>query len=178
MTINKRNLVYMAMLTALGVIFAPIVSIPVGAAKAYPVQHCINVICAVLMGPRAAVSVAFSIGLLRNISGTGTILAFPGGMVGALLAGYAYRFTRNTLAAAAGEVIGTGLFGALLAYPLVLMVLKQPAAVFAYVVPFGLSSLAGAIAGIGVVFFIRKTGIRVWHTDSGSHNSKRGTRNY
>lgn len=174
---NKRNLVYMAMLTALGTLLAPMISIPVGAAKAYPIQHCINVICAVLLGPKAAVVVAFSIGLLRNFSGTGTILAFPGGMIGALLAGYAYKITRKTLVAGVGEVIGTGVFGALLAYPLVVLLLGQPAAMFAYVVPFGLSSLVGAIAGIGVVFFIQKTGVRVQHTNNGSHSDRGGVRN-
>ena len=49
-------------------------------------------------------------GLLRNLLGMGTLLAFPGGMVGALVAGNVPCFQRN-YAAAVGEVIGTGVLG-------------------------------------------------------------------
>ncbi len=56
--------------------------------------------------------IALVIGILRNALGTGTLLAFPGGMIGAFLAGIAYRYTQNIYLGALGEIIGTGILGA------------------------------------------------------------------
>lgn len=154
-----RNLVLMGLLTAIGTLSAHLVAIPVAGARLFPVQHAINVVTAVLLGPGQAVLVAFAIGLLRNILGTGTILAFPGGIVGALVAGYGYRLTRKPWVASAGEVFGTGILGALIAYPVARWVLGKPVAAFAYVIPFGVSSIAGAVLGLILVLILRKTGL-------------------
>lgn len=56
------------------------------------------------LGPKEAVSVAFVISCLRNMAGTGSLLAFPGSMIGAFLAGLAYRRWHNTGAAMLGEI--------------------------------------------------------------------------
>nr|HQD40556.1 energy coupling factor transporter S component ThiW [Bacillota bacterium] len=83
--------------------------------------------------------------LLRNFLGLGTLLAFPGSMIGALLAGVFYvRFGRESLALV-GEVIGTGILGALASYPIAAFVLKNKTTAFFYVFPFTLSSLVGAV---------------------------------
>ena len=81
----------------------------------------------------------------RNLLGTGTLLAF-GGMVGALLAGLAYRIFCREYAAAAGEIFGTGILGALLAFPLARYILGHEVMALAYIVPFALSSTTGACA--------------------------------
>jgi energy-coupling factor transport system ATP-binding protein len=60
-----------------------------------------------------AVAIATIAGIIRNILGLGTLLAFPGGMIGALLAGLAYRASKNIYLAGLGEVIGTGILGSL-----------------------------------------------------------------
>jgi len=73
---------------AIGVALSPFTSIPIGIAKINPTQHFINVVSAVLLGPWWAAGVAMIIGILRNALGTGTLLAFPGGMIGAFLAGH------------------------------------------------------------------------------------------
>ena len=83
-------------LAAIGTLSAHLVYIPAGASKCFPVQHAINVLCAVILGPKEAVSVAFVISCLRNMAGTGSLLAFPGSMIGAFLAGLAYRRWHNT----------------------------------------------------------------------------------
>ena len=140
-----KELTLMGLLVAIGVLSANLVVIPVGGAKALPVQHAINVIGAVLMGPLQAGLVALVIGLLRIMLGTGTILAIPGGMIGALLAGYLYRQKPVLPAAMGGELIGTGLIGALVSYPVARYVLGKSVAAFVYVIPFGLSSLAGVV---------------------------------
>jgi energy-coupling factor transport system ATP-binding protein len=101
-----------AVMVALAVALSPLF-IPVGVSKCYPAQHMINVIAAVVLGPLPAVVIAFMAALIRNLLGIGTLLAFPGGMIGALLAVWAYRLFKNTWAAGLGEVVGTGLLGAL-----------------------------------------------------------------
>ncbi|MEJ2041625.1 MAG: energy coupling factor transporter S component ThiW, partial [Desulfosarcinaceae bacterium] len=103
-----RRVAYAVVLVAIGVVLAPYTSFPIGIARINPTQHFINVLGAVLLGPAWAVGIATAIGAIRNVMGVGTLLAFPGGMIGALLAGLAYRYTRRLDLAAAGEIVGTG----------------------------------------------------------------------
>ena len=60
-------------------------SFPVFGSKCAPVQHMINILCAVLLGPGYGVGVAFGASLIRNLLGLGSLMAFPGSMFGALL---------------------------------------------------------------------------------------------
>ncbi|MDE0582715.1 energy coupling factor transporter S component ThiW, partial [Planococcus sp. A6] len=52
---NTKKLVLMAMFVALAVAGSAFVWFPAGIARAYPVQHAINVIAAVVFGPGPAV---------------------------------------------------------------------------------------------------------------------------
>lgn len=154
---NKiHRMVFMALIIAIGTFASQYVWFSVGAAKVTPVQHAINVISAVFLGPWGALEVAFIIGLLRNILGVGSLLAFPGGMVGAFIAGYLYRFTRKFYFASIGEVIGTGIIGALLSYPIAKYILGSSGAVFMFVIPFSLSSTIGSVIGYVVVLVLGK----------------------
>ena len=153
-----RQLSLMAMLVALGTVTAHVVSIPVGAARVFPMQHAINVIAAVLLGPAGAGLVALLISLLRNLMGVGTLLAFPGSIVGAVLAGCLYRLRPQVIFAAIGEVIGTGLLGALLSFPLAKFILGKPVLAYTYIIPFSLSSLGGALIGYLIIRTIAGTG--------------------
>src|SRR5699024_10908177 len=114
---RTRLLTTMALLVAVGTLGAQFIWFPAGIAKAYPVQHAVNVIAAVLLGPGPAVIIAFLISLLRNILGLGSLLAFPGAMIGAFLAGILYRKFQRNYFAAIGEIIGTGIIGAFAAVP-------------------------------------------------------------
>src|SRR5690625_7495252 len=67
----------MSVFVAIGTIGSQLLWFPAGIAKAYPVQHAINVIAAIMLGPGPAVAIAFMIGLLRNMLGLGSLLAFP-----------------------------------------------------------------------------------------------------
>jgi len=109
METNTRNVAYAVVLVAIGVALSPYTSFPIGIAKVNPTQHFVNILGAVLLGPWWAVIIATVIGVIRNALGVGTLLAFPGGMIGALLAGLLYRTTRNLFMGAGGEVVGTGL---------------------------------------------------------------------
>ncbi|WP_370772686.1 energy coupling factor transporter S component ThiW [Clostridium sp.] len=120
-------------------------SIPVLGAKASPVQHFVNVIAGITLGPVYGVACAFVAALLRNILGTGSLLAFPGSMVGVFLAALLYKKFKKIELAVIGEVIGTGIIGALLAYPVATVLLGKEVALFVYVIPFSLSSIIGSI---------------------------------
>ena len=71
---NTKKLVLAAVLIALGVAASPLY-IPIGASKCFPVQHLVNVLAAVLLGPWYGVSMAFVTSLLRVLIGTGSLLA-------------------------------------------------------------------------------------------------------
>jgi len=153
---NKTHiLVLSALLIALGVACASSIWFPVGVAKAFPVQHAINVIAGVLLGPGPAVVVAFVIGLLRNLLGLGTVFAFPGGMIGAFLAGLLYRYARKDWAALIGEVTGTGLIGALASFPIARFIMGKEIAALFFVGPFAISSVSGAIIAYIVLQVLR-----------------------
>lgn len=148
---RTRLLTTMAIFVAIGTIGAQLLWFPTGVAKAYPVQHAVNVMAAVMLGPIPAVGIAFVIGLLRNLLGLGTLLAFPGGMIGALLAGYLYRFTKKKVLAATGEVVGTGIISSLLSVPFANIVMGSSIGALAFVPGFVMSSLTGALLGLFVL---------------------------
>ena len=131
------------LLIAIATIFGAF-SIPIFGAKMSPVQHFINVITAVILGPSYALGNAFITSVLRNILATGSLLAFPGSMIGAVLSGILFKSFNKIEMAVVGEVIGTGIIGALLAYPLAAFVLGREVAMFVYIVPFSLSSFIGS----------------------------------
>ncbi|MBE6051032.1 MAG: energy coupling factor transporter S component ThiW [Clostridium sp.] len=120
-------------------------SIPIFGAKMSPVQHFINVITAVILGPIYALGNAFITSILRNIFGTGSLLAFPGSMIGAVLAGILFIKSKKIEAAVVGEIIGTGILGAIVAYPISALILGKDIALFAYIIPFSISCVGGSI---------------------------------
>ena len=137
-------------------------SFPMFGSKCAPVQHMVNVLCAVLLGPWWGVGVAFVASLLRNLLGLGSLMAFPGSMFGALLCGLVYHKTKNILATVVGEVFGTSILGGLCAYPVAIFLMGKSAgdiAFYAYIVPFLISTGVGAvIAGI-LVFSLQRSGV-------------------
>jgi energy coupling factor transporter S component ThiW len=144
---NTQKVVGSGLLVAIGVLLGSNFYIPIGVAKAFPIQHLINVIAAVVFGPAYAVMSAFAISLLRNLMGTGSLLAFPGSMIGAFLAGILYQKTQHHLAACLGEIIGTGILGSLMAYPIAKWFLGMDKGAFYFVIPFAMSSVVGAVLG-------------------------------
>jgi energy-coupling factor transport system ATP-binding protein len=156
---NTRFVARAVILVAVSVALSPFF-IPVGISKCFPAQHMVNVIGAVLLGPFYATLIAFVAAILRNILGLGTLLAFPGGMIGALLAGLAYRATGRTVAAGIGEVVGTGLLGALAsAWIIGPMLMGKTMAVGTLIIAFSVSSLGGAILGLAALTLLRRAGI-------------------
>ena len=157
---NTRSVAYAVILVAIGVVLAPYTSFPIGIAKVNPTQHFVNVVGAVLLGPWWAVAIAAIIGVIRNVMGVGTLLAFPGGMIGAFLAGFLYRKTRKVVLGAVGEVIGTGFIAPVVSALFVAPVLMGKAIPLLALVPsFFFSTLAGAVLGVLAVNLLRRADI-------------------
>lgn len=154
MKTNTKKIALAGALCAVAVV-GSMFSFPVFGSKCAPVQHMVNVLCAVLLGPWYGVAVAFVASLLRNLLGLGSLMAFPGSMCGALLCGILYHKTKNLLATLAGEVFGTGIIGGLLAWPVAVFLMGKAAgdiAFYAYIVPFLVSTVGGSIiAGVVLI---------------------------
>lgn len=151
------HLTLTAMLTAIATVGGSLFEFSIEIAKVAPMQHLINLICGVLLGPWWALIQAFLTSLLRNILGTGTILAFPGSMIGAFICGFVFKYTHKLLAAAFGELIGTGIIGAFVAYPVAAYFLSKKGAIWLFVPGFFFSALAGVIIGYIILKAIWKT---------------------
>lgn len=154
MKTNTKKIALAGVLCAVAIV-GSMFSFPVFGSKCAPVQHMVNVLCAVLLGPWYGVAVAFVASLLRNLLGLGSLMAFPGSMCGALLCGILYHKTKNLLATLAGEVFGTGIIGGLLAWPVAVFLMGKAAgdiAFYAYIVPFLVSTVGGSIiAGVVLI---------------------------
>ncbi len=157
---ETRTVARAVILVAIGVALSPFTSIPIGIAKINPAQHFVNVLSAVLLGPWWATGIALIIGVLRNALGTGTLLAFPGGMIGAFLAGMAYRYSRKIYIGALGEIIGTGLLGAMVSALIVAPVFMGKAmALGSLILAFSGSAIVGAIIGVLGLKLLEKAGV-------------------
>ena len=155
---NIRKLTIAGVLVAVAVV-GSLFSIPVFGAKCSPVQHMVNVLGAVLLGPGYAVGMAFAAALIRNLLGLGSLLAFPGSMIGALLCGVAYRLCPKLPAAYAGEVFGTGILSAIAVYPLMRLFYGLPPHSPFYYIPFYVPSAAvGGGMGCAVLLLLRHSG--------------------
>lgn len=152
---GARDVALMGLLVAVGTFSAHLLGVPVGLARVFPVQHSINVIAGVLLGPGPAVLVAVVVSALRNLLGTGTLFAFPGSVFGALLAGIVYRLVGRVWGAVVGEIMGTGLVGALGAFLLARWFLGQEAVALAFVPSFAASSAAGAVIAYLILRAVR-----------------------
>ncbi|SOC11476.1 energy coupling factor transporter S component ThiW [Ureibacillus xyleni] len=143
---NKtKKLTYTAIIAAITTASSTLIYIPLGFAKAFPIQHLANVISAVMLGPAYAVLQAFLTSTMRNLLGTGSLFAYPGSIIGALLASILYSKTKNLELTAMGEVIGTGLLGAMATYPIGILFLGQEATLFGLIPAFTASSFVGAL---------------------------------
>ena len=159
--VNTKKLATASILCAVAVV-GSLFSFPVFGSKCAPVQHMVNIICAVLLGPAYGVGAAFVASLIRNLLGLGSLMAFPGSMFGALLCGLVYKKTGNIAATLVGEVFGTAILGGLCAYPVAIYFMGQSAAAiafYAYIIPFFVSTAGGAAISAVLIYSLKKAGV-------------------
>ena len=155
--INLKKLTVTAILAAVAVV-GSLFSFPVFGSKCAPVQHLVNILCAVTVGPWWALAQAFIAALIRNLSGLGSPLAFPGSMCGALLGGLLYKYGKKLPFAYIGEVVGTGIIGGMLSYPVAYLVMgNKVAALFTFVGPFLASTLCGTVIAAVIITALYKS---------------------
>jgi len=154
--IQVGKLTTLALLVALGVVLSPILRVP-GMA---PMQHFINVICAVLLGPWYALLCAVLIAVLRMLLMGINLLAVTGAVFGAVLSGILYRKTGKLLAAVIGEIIGTGIIGAIASYPVMALVYSNNDVVWlTYVPSFVLGTVIGGMTAFVFLLALKKRGL-------------------
>jgi len=116
----------------------------------------------VMLGPFYGVGVAFCASVIRNLLGLGSLMAFPGSMMGALLCGLAFWKSRNIPLTLIAEVFGTGILGGLCAYPIALAFMGMQAgeiAFYAYIIPFLISTVGGAVISAVLLAALKQTGV-------------------
>ena len=158
--LSTKKLALAGMLCALAVV-GSVFSFPIFGSKCAPVQHMVNILCAVLLGPYYGIGVAFVASLLRNLLGLGSLMAFLGSMFGALLCGIVYHKTEKLLPTLVGEVFGTSILGGLCAYPVAILLMGKSAgdiAFYAYIIPFLVSTAGGAVIAGVLLFSLQRSG--------------------
>ena len=156
---NTKKIAITAMMAAIAVVGSTF-SFPIFGSKCAPVQHMVNVLCAVFLGPWYGLAAAFVASVIRNLLGLGTLLAFPGSMCGALLSGLLYRKFQTLPAAYLGEVFGTAVIGGILAFPVARLVMGNAgAALFTFVVPFLVSTAGGTAIAAVITGVMKGTGV-------------------
>jgi energy coupling factor transporter S component ThiW len=161
METRTKKLCIAGVLVAVAVV-GSLFSFPVFGSKCAPIQHMVNILCAVMLGPWYGVGVAFCASLIRNLLGLGSLMAFPGSMFGALVCGVVYAKTKSIPGTLIGEVFGTAILGGLCAYPIAILFMGQSAAglaFYAYIIPFLVSTAGGAVISAVLIYSLKKSGV-------------------
>ena len=145
------KLTVLSMLIALGVVISPILRVE----GMCPMAHFINIVCSVFLGPWYSLICAVIIGILRMIFMGIPPLALTGAIFGAFLSGVLYRASKGKLLfAVLGEVIGTGIIGAIVSYPVMTFLWGKEGLSWLFYVP---SFTAGTLIGGSIAYvFLRK----------------------
>jgi energy coupling factor transporter S component ThiW len=133
------------MFVAVGVVISPVLRIE----GMCPTAHLVNIVCAVFLGPYYALGCAAAIGIIRmGLMGIPP-LALTGAVFGALLSGILYRTSKgNLFAAVIGEVIGTGVIGSIVSYPVMAFLMGRGGLSWFFYTPMfiGATLMGGAAA--------------------------------
>ncbi len=161
-TMNRTYKLCLAAVLCAVAVVGSLFYVPIAGSKCAPVQHMVNILCAVLLGPGYGVGAAFVASLLRNLLSLGSPLAFPGSMLGALLCGLTYWKTKNIPLTLLAEVFGTAVLGGLCAYPVAILIMGKSTgeiAFYAYIIPFFVSTAGGAVLSGVVLGILDRSGV-------------------
>lgn len=156
---NRRKLTLTALFIAFNVVLSTVIIIPFGPVKAAPVQHFINVLSIVLLGPWFGLAQAFLSSFIRVMFGTGSIFAFPGSMIGVLVGSLFYYVNRHLFVAAIGEVVGIGIIGSLVCIPIAWLLQLNDFLIKPLMTVFIVSSFIGATVSYLLLILLKKRGI-------------------
>ena len=149
---NVRKMVLCALFASLAFVLNTFVYFPTMA----PFQLFVNVMAAVFLGPWWACLSAFLCGSMRMMTGR-TIQAIAGAIFGPILGGLLWKKTKNMYAVCVGEVIGTGILGALVSYPLMKMFYGLDAQSPLYYIPFYTpSAVVGGAMGVMALVILKR----------------------
>ena len=145
------KLTVLAMLIALGVVISPILRVE----GMCPMAHLINIVCSVLLGPWYSLLCAALIGIIRMLTMGIPPIALTGAIFGAFLSGVCYRLSKGKIICAVlGEIIGTGIIGAIASYPVMTLLWGKEGLSWLFYVP---SFICGTLIGGSIAYvFLRK----------------------
>ena len=145
------KLVFLAMLIAVGVVISPILRVE----GMCPMAHLINIVCSVLLGPWYSLLCATLIGVIRMATMGIPPIALTGAIFGAFLSGVFYRLSKGKIIfAVLGEIIGTGIIGAIASYPVMTLFWGKEGLTWLFYVP---SFICGTLIGGSIAYvFLRK----------------------
>ena len=151
---NSKSLLKMivlAMLIAIGVVISPILRVE----GMCPMAHFINIICSVFLGPWYSLLCATLIGIIRMLTMGIPPIALTGAIFGAFLSGVFYRLSKGRIIfAVLGEIIGTGIIGAIMSYPVMTFLWGKEGLSWLFYVP---SFICGTLIGGSIAYvFLRK----------------------
>ncbi|CUH94705.1 putative membrane protein [Propionispora sp. 2/2-37] len=151
------KMVMLSMLIAVGVVISPILRIE----GMCPMAHFINIVCAVFLGPWYSLLCATLIGVIRMMFMGIPPLALTGAIFGAMLSGILYRISGGILICAViGEVVGTGIVGAIVSYPVMTFLWGKEGLTWMFYVPLFISgTLIGGLIAYVFLSALRKAGI-------------------
>lgn len=160
-----QRLIFTGLLAAVAVVLSPVVNFPLGFATPFPIQHMVNAIAGVFLGPWYAVLMAVIVALIRNSLHTGSIFAFPGSIFGGLVVGLFHRYFIKRDYAALFEPIGTVLIGAIVSAYLIGPIAFQAGLIstlgtlYSFVISFSASCIPGSLLGLIVIKLMRRIGL-------------------
>lgn len=151
---NKQKiliLVTLSMFVSIGVVISPILRFEGFA----PTAHFVNVVCSVLLGPWYSLANAVITAFIRMSLLSIPPLAITGQVFGAFLSGFLYRKTKGSIVACViGEIIGTGIIGAIASYPVMTLIWGKGDITWYFYLP---SFLIATLIGGSVAYIFLKT---------------------
>lgn len=147
---NLLKMIVLSMLVALGVVISPILRVE----GMCPMAHLINIVCSVLLGPWYSLLCAVLIGIIRMAVMGIPPIALTGAVFGAFLSGVFYRISKEKIIFAVfGEIIGTGIIGAIASYPVMTFLWGREGLSWLFYVP---SFIGGTIIGGSIAYLFLK----------------------
>ncbi|MBO1304672.1 energy coupling factor transporter S component ThiW [Enterococcus sp. 669A] len=150
-----QKMMLLAMMIALDVVLSPLFRVE-GMA---PMSSVMNVLAGGLLGPVYGTAMALCCGVIRMVLLGMPPLALTGAVFGAFLAGLLYRMTGSIYGSMIGEIIGTGIIGSLLSYPMMVFLTGSQQGL--YWIIYTPRFIGAALIGSFVALFVWKLICRV-----------------